>query len=373
MKSVVGVYRFLGQKGKSMSSAKRRRPRPGASIQLGSEISPQLRFDTTISHRLTKLGLPYLLTPLDLAVSFEIDIKTLQWLCYQGTQSPAEHYHTFMTPKRQGGNRVISSPKRKMRSAQEWIRRSILAHLEPHPRAAVAYRPGLSILDNARQHCKKSIVIRIDLKDFFPSITYGRIKGVFLKSGYCEGIASMLAIICTQPDPTQRSGENSKLPIRRRILPQGACTSPDLANYVCRKMDYRIEALARSLGFVYTRYADDLVFSHKQKRGKIEMLIDNVYAILRDEGFEPNLEKTRVMRRNSLQVVTGLVVNKQPRISRRDMKRFRAIAHQFQTRGAEYVSERLGRDAKQFLRGYLSYVNMVNPEQAAKLQELVGF
>jgi len=348
-------------------------PQRDDSLQLGRVLAPQLKFDDAPSQRLIDLQLPKLLTPLDLAEVVSLDINKLQWLCYQSDKAPVGHYHTFTIPKRNGGTRVISSPKPQLRLVQAWIRLNILNKLEPHPRVATAFRPGLSILHNAQPHCKKAIVIRIDLQDFFPSISFRRVKGLFQSIGYGEGMASMLAILCTEPIPAMNLNEGKTISRSRlnRVLPQGACTSPDLANYLCRKMDYRIESLAKSLGFTYTRYADDLVFSHKQKRGKIDILVPLVYKIVRNEGFEPNQGKTMVMRHCSRQVVTGLIVNDTPRVSRKDMRRFRAIAHQYRTLGPSQTTEKLGRDAKQYLLGYISYVSMINKEQAEQLTALI--
>ena len=238
---------------------------------------------------------------------------------------------------------------------------------------ATAWRRGLSIKDNAERHVGKAVVVRIDIKDFFPTITWRRVRGLFKGCGYNQGVATLLALLCTDADRrlVELDGKRFHVAQGERVLPQGACTSPGLANYVVRRMDLRIKGLADSLGFNYSRYADDLIFSHKESRGRVDILIKTVYTILRDERFEPNEKKTVVMRQHQRQMVTGILVNQELRISRRDCRRFRAIVHRCRTQGVDAVSKSMDKDVSSYVKGFLAYVNMINPDQAVVLGRLL--
>lgn len=336
-------------------------PRP---FSIGALSGHGLTFRGGNQARLASCSLPDLRTPNDLAEHLGITLSQLQWLCYDSGGASA-HYVRFHIPKRKGGTREIASPKPLLKRVQKIIQETLLNMLEPYPEVATAYKAGTSIVDNALPHTGRAIVVRIDIQDFFPSITHRRVKGFFQTCGYSSGISLLLATLCTMPFPTaepaahDRAGQGI-----RRVVPQGAATSPSLANLICRPIDARVCALSKRLGFTYTRYADDLIFSHPSSQGKTTRLIGTVTRILADEGFVAHEEKTRVMRQHTKQVVTGLVVNHAtPRLSRSDRRRFRAIAHHCREKGYAEVSRRLNRDARAYLAGYVAYANMVNPEQ----------
>lgn len=339
---------------------------------LGEKVSRGLRFTDVADPKLAQWDLPPLLNAEDLATATGITAGKLQWLCFDRTVSTVDHYRRFQIPKRSGAMRSISAPKPLLRTAQNWIRLNVLSKMQPNDRVAMAFRPGKSIADNARPHAGKAVVVRIDLKDFFPTVTFARVKGLFQYVGYNEGIATMLALLCTEtPRATAViGGKTYYVATGPRVLPQGACTSPDLSNFICRKLDVRLDGFAKSLGFAFTRYADDLVFSHAESRGNVNLLTRVVYDIIRAEGFEPNHDKTAIMRSGGRQMVTGLLVNSTPKVSRRDTRRFRAIAHKCRTEGYITVSETLGCDARSYLKGYLSFVSMVNDIQALRLERL---
>lgn len=127
------------------------------------------------------------------------------------------------------------------------------------------------------------------------------------------------------------------------------------------------------MGFVYTRYADDLVFSTKAEKCDARAIRDLATTIINDEKFEINGEKTAILRAKGRQTVTGLVVNAQnsddgkPRVSRRDIRNFRAFLHQYELRGREAMTEKLGQDSLSYARGYLSFIHMVSPQQEAQI------
>jgi hypothetical protein len=154
-----------------------------------------------------------------------------------------------------------------------------------------------------------------------------------------------------------------------RRLPQGACTSPAITNLLCRKLDARLSGAAGSHAFAYSRYADDLVFSTADREAPVGTFLPFVRGIIEDEGFAIQEAKTRVMRSQHRQAVTGLVVNQTPHVPRRELRRFRAFLHHCETEGLPAISERLGKSAAAYAAGYLAFLHMVAPEHAARIRE----
>ena len=363
------VRRVLGWLGLSESSgsdtasagsrrAGRDRSRP---LYLGRSVQPWLRFDGGDPLRTAVYGVPPLDSFADVAKLLGIEERRLVWLCYQSDKPGVDHYYRFAIDKRNGDERQISAPKADMRAAQQVIRREILSKIPIHD-AATAFRPGGSIVANARHHSGKAIVIRLDIADFFPSITRRRVKGMFASFGYSEGVAAILALLTTD-DP--REGTHDGV----AGLPQGASTSPAVSNIVCSRLDARLNGLARKHGFTYSRYADDMTFSHPSGDAPVGRLISSAAFILSEEGFVPNAAKTRVMRSHQRQIVTGLLVNDGVTIPRADLHRFRAILHSAERDGVERASKTLGKDVREYARGYLAFIQMVDPGRATRLRE----
>ncbi|MDX1932722.1 MAG: reverse transcriptase domain-containing protein [Capsulimonadales bacterium] len=341
---------------------------------LGREVSSGLRFgEESPSHQPEKVadsGLPSLASAADIARAIGIPENELAFLAFHRSAVGTDHYSRFAIPKKKGGVRVISSPKRRLRVAQGWLLVSILEKLPVHD-AAMAFRPGRSVVDNAVPHRGKAVVVKTDLKDFFPSITWRRVKRLFQSLGYGEGVSTILSLIATETPriAVLLDGKRRFAAVGERALPQGACTSPAITNLLCRRMDARLAGAANAFGFTYTRYADDLTFSHEDPEAKVGGLLSLVRAIIADEKFVIKEEKTQILRPQDRQVVTGLVVNgdARPRVSRDDLRRFRAFLHQCETRGHEAMSERIGKDAYAYAAGYLSYLHMTRPEVAARI------
>jgi RNA-directed DNA polymerase len=337
---------------------------------LGRRVSSRLQFEGGNSEKLNQRGLPLLTTFADVADALEITVSELMWLVFERGAEGSSHYARFEIPKRAGGYRLISAPKPILRAAQQWVRINVLAPLPVSPSAA-AFRPGKSIVDNARRHSGKSCVIRMDLTSFFESVTFPRVRGFFESLGYNPGVSTVLALLCTDA-PRARvklDGETHYVIIGERSLPQGGCTSPDLCNLVTTRLDARLEGLARKFGYEYSRYADDLVFSTDSEDTPASTVIRAVTRICRDEGFEVNRQKTRTMRTPNRQLVTGLMVNDRVRLTRKDLRRIRAFLHHCETRGLDSVSAEIGKDAAAVARGYFAYIFMVSPSVALKLAE----
>jgi RNA-directed DNA polymerase len=335
------------------------------------DIAKGLKFDNADIEKLKAHNLLIINDLKDLSEASGFTREELLWLCYHRQTATIDHYTRFQIPKRKGGMRSIASPKGKMRQAQTWVLENILNKIPIHE-AAVAFQSGKSIVDNAQVHLQKNILVRIDLKDFFPSIKFLRVKGLFQSFGYNSGISTVFALMCTDAARigAKFGDQQYFVALSERYLPQGACTSPAITNIICRKLDNRLSKLAEKMGFTYTRYADDMTFSHADKNAELKALLGLTKKIIAEENFEINEEKTLIMRSHTRQTVTGIVVNNdEMRISRRDIRRFRAFLHQYTLKGAEAMTQKLGKDATQYAKGYLAFVQMVNPAQAEKFKK----
>ncbi len=280
---------------------------------------------------------PELASAKALADAIGIGLGELRFLAYNRALTRVSHYQRFRIPKKSGGERQISAPMPRLKRAQYWILDNILARVPIHP-AAHGFAHGRSILTNAAPHVGRAVVVNLDLKDFFPTLTWKRVKGKFQGLGYPEAVATVLALICTEPDVDEVELDGQRLYLSRgpRRLPQGAPTSPALTNLICWRLDRRLSGLAAKLGFTYTRYADDMTFSASgEAAAKASMLLNFVGEIVADEGFTVHPDKTRVMRAKNRQEVTGLVVNKRIGVPRHVLRRFRALLHQIEANGLE--------------------------------------
>jgi RNA-directed DNA polymerase len=336
---------------------------------LGVGVSSRLTFEGGDSEKLAQANLPVAGNLEELATLMKVKTDDLVWLSYERGATDTDHYTRFEIPKRTGGTRLISSPKPKMRLVQQWINDEILAQLSPSS-YCYAFRPGLSIVDNATKHLNKKLIVKCDLKDFFPSITFPRVRGYFEYLGYNPGIATVLALLCTDaPRARVTIKEQSVIvALGQRGLPQGACTSPALANLIASRLDSRLAGLSKVFGqgWIYTRYADDLTFSTDDTEAELGKFLTAVKKITADEKFEIKPQKTRIMRSPMRQTVTGLVVGDSVRIPKASIKKVRALFHRIEKLGEEAVSSELGANAINVAQGYWSYFHMVDPELAKK-------
>jgi retron-type reverse transcriptase len=366
-------------KERKKAEAAERRARRAAAIALrrqtditflGGGVSGRLGDRSANLHALAATGLPVLSTPAELAQALGISVPRLRWLAFHSEAATRVHYVRFNVPKRSGGTRTLSAPHRSLALAQQWILRAIVAKL-PVEGPAHGFVAGRSIVSNAAPHCRRAVVINLDLKDFFPSIGFPRVRSVFQRAGYSPAVATILALLCTEcPRRTVvYDGVTYHVASGPRGLPQGACTSPALSNQVARRLDKRLAGLAAKLGLTYTRYADDLSFSGDDTAGdKVGYLLARVRHIAQDEGFAVNEAKSRVLRQGTAQLVTGLVVNDRPGVPRAEVRRLRAILHRARLEGLETQNREQRPDFVAWLRGKIAFVEMVRPETGAKLR-----
>ncbi|MDD4498480.1 MAG: retron St85 family RNA-directed DNA polymerase, partial [Methanosarcinaceae archaeon] len=268
---------------------------------------------------------------------------------FLGLGNKEKAYSTFKIPKKNGNLREINAPSKKMKYIQRWILDKILYKLD-FGSSSHGFVPGRSIVTNASIHVNQDLVLGIDIKDFFPSVHINSVYYVFKSAGYTKKVAWILAYLCTF---------NEK-------LPQGAPTSPMLANLVSLSLDHKIEAYCTKQNFKYSRYADDITISgssnlpmHKQK------IID----IVEQSGFIVNEDKTRMFSQGSKQKVTGLVVNDKVSIGRKRKKNLRATVHNILKNGPEKENRENDPFFKEKIFGELAFAKMIDPDFANPLIE----
>ena len=221
------------------------------------------KWDTPNSEeRAAENELPALDKPEQLAEALGVTIPQLKGMAYHRDAATSLHYVRFTIPKRDGTERPIWAPKKRLKAAQRWILHHIAERLPVHG-AAQGFLVGRSILSNAQVHENPKILLKMDIKEFFPTVTVKRVKGVFRRAGYRNGISTLLAQICTESprEIVTVEGKTYYVSLGPRCLPQGAPTSPAITNALCLRLDRRLAGLAKRYGWRYTRYAVDLTFS----------------------------------------------------------------------------------------------------------------
>jgi retron-type reverse transcriptase len=318
--------------------------------------------------KLARFDLPRLATEAELAAWLGIPLPRLRWYTHDRAADTTWHYVRYIIPKRSGGERVILAPKSELKRLQRKVLDDLLARVPVAP-AAHGFVRGRSILTNARPHAERAAVLKLDLKDFFPSITAARVRGLFIALGYPFSVAATLALLCTEYDrePFERDGTRYYVSVGPRHLVQGAPTSPGLANLAAWRLDRRLAGLAGKHGATYTRYADDLTFSCDDPEA-IRAVRVVAKRIIAEEHFALNLAKTHLAERSTRQVVTGLVVNDGPAAPRELRRRLRAALHNARRTGLA-AQNRDGRASYvAYLRGQIAFVESANPQHAERLR-----
>ena len=331
-------------------------------------VNPAQRHAQPNEMLLRQHGLPVLRTEQELADWLGLSLPRLRWFTHDKAADRVWHYVQYTLPKRGGGQRLILAPKRQLKTLQRAVNAGLLTKV-PTSDAAHGFVVGRSIVTNAEPHAGRAVVLRLDLKDFFPSITYPRVRGWFIHLGYSFAVASALALLCTEREREafDRDGdERYYIGVGPRGLVQGAPTSPALANQIAWRLDRRLAGLARKHGMAYTRYADDLTFSGDDADRALRLLAA-ARPIIRAEHFEINPDKTRLFRRSGRQTVTGLVVNDRPHTPRALRRRLRAILHNAHRTGLEAQNRAGHPNFRAHLGGLIAHVHQTDPAAAAKL------
>ncbi|HET6250976.1 MAG TPA: reverse transcriptase family protein [Tepidisphaeraceae bacterium] len=335
---------------------------------------------------LADIDIPRLSSGGDVARWFEIEPARLMWLadtCGRNRKHPAGALRTYRhrwIPKRGRFPRLLEIPRLALKQMQRKILAEILDRIPVHP-AAHGFCAGRSIVTNAALHCGKPTVLRFDLADFFPSVTSARVFGIFRTIGYPPDVARIFMGLCTtqlpadvwEARPDARDGAD--FIIRQRLitrhLPQGAPTSPVLANLTAHRLDRRLSGLAREAGATYTRYADDLTFSGGPNLARCrKRLGDYIALIAHEEGFALNFRKTRILRAGGRQRITGVVVNVHPNIPRDEFDHLKAILTNCARHGPDSQNRDGHADFRAHLSGKIAHVANINPARGEKLQRI---
>ena len=334
---------------------------------------------------------PPITTPAELARLLELEPYELDWFadCQARERTaptePLRHYRYYWVAKPSGSLRLIEAPKPRLKHVQRRLLDTILVNIPPHD-AAHGFRPGRSITTFVEPHVGQSIVLKMDLRDFFVSITSARVIALFLTAGYPEAVARLLTGLCTNTIPLEvwnqvsesedkrardpASWQASRL-YRQPHLPQGAPSSPTLANLAAYRLDARLAGLARQAEASYTRYADDLVFSGGEAFARsIGRFPIHVAAIALEESFPVQHRKTRVMRQGVRQRAAGVVVNQRINMPRDDYDRLKAILCNCVRHGPHDQNRAGVPDFRAHLAGRVAHAARLNPHRGRRLIQL---
>jgi len=355
----------------------------------GDPISPR-RF-STVPPRMgpRRWPVPELATAKDLADFLGIELGLMERLADRrglgrlASDERLRNYRYRWFPKNGGGSRLLEVPKSSLRKIQRRVLHGILDLIPPHA-TAHGFSPGRNLLGFVGPHCGRELLLRLDLESFFSSVTSARVFGIFRSTGYPEGVARSLTAICTHrtpehvlenaPEELARTSEERWRVLKRLAaphLPQGAPTSPALANLAAYGMDVRLASAAAGIGALYTRYADDLAFSFDVRGARRASRFHLLAAgIALDEGFSVQFRKTRFARRGAAQRLAGLVVNERPNVPRREFDRLRAMLHRAARHGPAAVSGLRRGNLQAQLLGRIGWVEQSNPARGKKLRAL---
>lgn len=288
-----------------------------------------------------------------------------------------QHYRQALVPKRaqDAGWRLLEVPEPHLRAVQRRLLDQLLNGLPPHA-AAWGFTPGRDVVQHAALHAGQGRVLRLDLSDFFSTVRAARVHALFKTLGYSTAVARALTALCTTavPEAWLRTEPRLGWPQRQRLrdahLPQGAPTSPALANLCAFALDARLAGLAQAFGARYSRYADDLVFSGPAAL-PVRAITAWVEAIAADEGFVVNARKTRSQGVAQRQSVCGIVVNQRPNLARTEFDRLKAILHRCVVDGPAGQNRDGHADWRGHLQGRVAWAARLNPARAEKLRRLL--
>jgi len=270
----------------------------------------------------------------------------------------SHRYKTYRISKRTGGYRIINHPTPDLKYLQRWLNRNIFSSLPVHD-AAFAYRSGMGIADNAKQHLKNNYLLKVDFSDFFPSLKHKDVKTVlelYLENNTTDitefDIDIILQIVC-----------------KNRALTIGSPSSPVLSNAILYDFDCFVSGICQKMGIAYSRYADDLFLS-TNRPNTLEKVLEVIREDLRDRTsphLEINNKKTVFTSKKRRRIVAGIVLSSEGKLSigREKKRKIRTLIHLYSTNAlpAEKVS---------YLRGYIAFASSIEPEFVDRVREKYG-
>lgn len=279
---------------------------------------------------------------------------------YLSKRARLSAYVEFDIPKKTGDMRHIVAPNSELKAVQSCINVLLQALYEPHE-CATGFICGRGVKSNAERHLGNNCMLNIDLKDFFPSVTKDMVRRA-LKNELSEQIPSaevrnMICSLCTIPTPDGAE-----------VLPQGAPTSPVLSNIVLKRLDRRLAAFVGAHDYIYTRYADDITFSHNRAGRRFsQFFMDKTREIIEGCGLQINDSKTRISTTGERMEVTGLTVGDKVNVSRRYVKQLRTLLHLWKHYGLAEAQKIYVRnfnngvhtDLKSVIGGKINYLTMI--------------
>jgi len=271
-------------------------------------------------------------------------------------------YTKLVINKANGKPRTIHNPSKRLKIIQRKALEKLQVVKKFQPRShAHGFAQGKSIITNAAFHQKSKRIIKMDLKDFFPSIHFGRVRGMFMAYPFefGEKAATIMAQLACLDD-------------KIGILPQGGPLSPYIANMMCRRLDKKLAEVARSHRCHFTRYADDITFSTNDvSQNNINGLIKETSSIIESEGFVVNKDKTKILTPEERQVVTGIIINDGINVNRRYVRNLRATLRNCDKDGIESQIERkIFRDNRSSRPNL--YASLYHPSKIYFLRHLFG-
>lgn len=359
--------------------------RQGAiSINLAA-VGPAIMAPATTAVR--EWNLPALTTVGELADWLQITSEELDWFADRfswercRTVGTSRHYD-YRWLRRTGNRwRLIESPRLRLKAIQRKILHVILNHVPAHE-AAHGFRAGRSCASYAAPHVGKSVVWKLDLQNFFPNLRRPRIRALWQTLGYPDDVAEYLAGLVTNavPQPELNAVRDAmsletfqewERVLTSPHLPQGAPTSPALANLAAFRLDCRLTGLAAKTGVVYTRYADDLAFSGDARFARtLPAFRQWVLAIILDEGFQIRDRKSRTMRAHEQQQLTGLIVNDHVQSPRQGYDELRALLYNCVRFGPPSQNRDHVADFHAHLLGRIGAMGRYSESRAARLHAL---
>jgi RNA-directed DNA polymerase len=322
--------------------------------------------------------IPKIMSVVNLAKWLNLSYQELCWFADLKSLNPTfqhsrlDHYRRFWIPKSSGRFRLLEAPKQRLKALQRKILDDLLSNVPPHD-ACKGFQRGQSISTYVEPHVGKPVVWRLDLKDFFPSITGSRVHATFHRLGYSHEVSRFLTGLCTTTIPKNfpTHSHTEGLIFRNPHLPQGAPTSPALANLCSYNLDLRLSAYAAKSGVAYSRYADDLAFSGDQAFSRAASAFRRrIFQIIFEERFRPNAAKSRWMFQCQRQKLTGVVINEKPNVTRVDFDRLKAILFNAIRFGLESQNRDNHPNFRAYLLGKISFISSLNPDRGSRLRKM---